>query len=238
MADSVKTSGPRKVYAAQFFARIGQRLVHIMSTRTPAGRLYEIDMRLRPSGNSGPLVTSIGRLQRYQREKAWTWEHQALVRARVIAGDQGLAEIFNSLRKEILCRVRDEEKLRIDIVDMREKMRQEKIMLDSDKFDLKQGHGGIVDIEFMVQYAVLRWANEHPQLTGKTGNIDLLDMLLSLGLISTGHHDALVTAYSTWMRCSYERTLAEKESTISLSEHAALRKQAAEVWDQLIKEST
>ncbi|MEA1888793.1 MAG: bifunctional [glutamate--ammonia ligase]-adenylyl-L-tyrosine phosphorylase/[glutamate--ammonia-ligase] adenylyltransferase, partial [Pseudomonadota bacterium] len=138
LADSVKTSGPGKIFSAQFFARIGQRLVHIMSTRTPAGRLYEIDMRLRPSGDSGPLVTSIGRLQRYQREKAWTWEHQALVRARIIAGDPELAQAINALREEILCRRRDEDKLRVDIVNMREKMRRAKNVLDSDIFDLKQ----------------------------------------------------------------------------------------------------
>ena len=108
LPDSDRTSGPRKVYIPQFFARIGQRLVHIISTRTPAGRLYEVDMRLRPSGDSGPLVTTISRMQNYQRKKAWTWEHQALVRARVIAGDQALAEEFNALRKEILTRPRDD----------------------------------------------------------------------------------------------------------------------------------
>ena len=233
-----KTSGPRPVYTSQFFARIGQRFMHAMTTRTNAGRLYEIDMRLRPNGSSGPLVATLNAFERYQQDKAWTWEHQALVRARFVAGDESVAQQFEQIRFEILTRKRDAQTLRTDVIKMRDKMRTAANITSDDTFHLKQGAGGIVDIEFMVQYAVLRWANEHPQLTGKTGNIDLLDMLLSLGLISTGHHDALVTAYSTWMRCSYERTLAEKESTISLSEHAALRKQAAEVWDQLIKEST
>jgi len=234
VADSVKTSGPRKVYAAQFFARIGQRLVHIMSTRTPAGRLYEIDMRLRPSGSSGPLVTSIGRLQRYQREKAWTWEHQALVRARVIAGDQGLAEIFSSLRKEILCRVRDEEKLRIDIVDMREKMRQAKIMLDSDKFDLKQGHGGIVDIEFMVQYMVLRWASEYPQLTTHTETMVLLDTLKDLELLEPETHRVLTCAFSSWLEKSYQLKLNERQAIIPAAAANTLSRQVTEIWNTLL----
>ncbi len=236
LADSVKTTGPRKVFAAQFFARIGQRLVHIMSTRTPAGRLYEIDMRLRPSGNSGPLVTGISRLQRYQREKAWTWEHQALVRARVIAGDPELAEIFTALRKEVLCHRRDEAKLRIDILDMREKMRQAKNTPVSDKFDLKQGHGGIVDIEFMVQYMVLRWACEYPQLTIHTETMALLDELRNLELLEPESYRVLAGAFSGWLEKSYQLKLNERPAIIQTQAANTLSRQVTEIWNTLFSE--
>jgi len=234
MADSVKTSGPRKVFAAQFFARIGQRLVHIMSTLTPAGRLYEVDMRLRPSGTSGPLVTSIGRLQRYHREEAWTWEHQALVRARAIAGDQGLAEIFYALRKEILCRYRDETKLRIDIVNMREKMRRAKNTSDGNKFDLKQGHGGIVDIEFMVQYMVLRWAHEYPQLTRHTETMALLDALKNLELLEPKTHRVLTGAFSGWLEKSYQLKLNERQAIIQTEAANTLSRQVTKIWSTML----
>ncbi|MFW2440697.1 MAG: bifunctional [glutamate--ammonia ligase]-adenylyl-L-tyrosine phosphorylase/[glutamate--ammonia-ligase] adenylyltransferase [Arenicellales bacterium] len=234
LADSVKTSGPRKIFAAQFFARIGQRLVHIMSTLTPAGRLYEIDMRLRPSGNSGPLVASLSQLQRYLREKAWTWEHQALVRARVIAGNQELAQAFDSLRKEILCLRRDEEKLRIDIVDMREKMRQAKNTGNSEKFDLKQGHGGIVDIEFMVQYMVLRWACGYPQLTEHTETMVLLDELKKLELLEPETHRVLSGTFSSWLEKSYQLKLNDRPAMIPAASAKKLSRQVTEIWHKLL----
>jgi glutamate-ammonia-ligase adenylyltransferase len=231
--NAVKTTGPRKIYIPQYFARIGQRLVHIISTRTPAGRLYEIDMRLRPSGDSGPLVTTIKRMQGYQREKAWTWEHQALVRARVIAGDKTLAEKFNTLRNEILTRSRNDENLRKDIVEMREKMRSAKISLHSGKFDLKQGRGGIVDIEFMVQYMVLRWAHEYPQLTTHTETQELLDELENLALLEHEQHRILSMAFSSWLEKSYQLKLNELDAVISDSAEKPLRHQVTEIWNKM-----
>jgi len=233
LPDSDRTSGPRKVYIPQFFARIGQRLVHIISTRTPAGRLYEVDMRLRPSGDSGPLVTTISRMQNYQRKKAWTWEHQALVRARVIAGDQALAEEFNALRKEILTRPRDDKKLRKDIVEMREKLRSAKKSSHSDEFDLKQGHGGIVDIEFMVQYMVLRWAHEYPQLTRHTESLELLDTLAGLELLDPNHHRILSGALSSWLEKSYQLKLNDHDAVIPDSDEKPLRQQVTEIWNNM-----
>ncbi|MEN8710635.1 MAG: bifunctional [glutamate--ammonia ligase]-adenylyl-L-tyrosine phosphorylase/[glutamate--ammonia-ligase] adenylyltransferase [Arenicellales bacterium] len=233
LPDSDRTSGPRKVYIPQFFARIGQRLVHIISTRTPAGRLYEVDMRLRPSGDSGPLVTTISHMQNYQRKKAWTWEHQALVRARVIAGDQALAEEFNVLRKEILTRPRDDKKLRKDIVEMREKLRSAKKYSHTDEFDLKQGHGGIVDIEFMVQYMVLRWAHEYPQLTRHTESLELLDTLAGLELLDPNHHRILSGALSSWLEKSYQLKLNDHDAVIPDSDEKPLRQQVTEIWNNM-----
>ena len=231
--DSEKTSGPRKVYIPQFFARIGQRLVHIISTRTAAGRLYEVDMRLRPSGDSGPLVTTISRMLAYQRGKAWTWEHQALVRARVIAGDPTLAQEFNQLRHEILTRPRDDNKLQKDIVDMREKLRSAKNFSRSDDFDLKQGRGGIVDIEFMVQYMVLRWAHQYPQLTTHTESLDLLDMLASLELLELEQHHILSGAFSNWLDKSYQLQLNDHNAVIPDGVDKPLRLQVTGIWNKM-----
>ena len=233
LPDSEMTTGPRKIYIPQFFARIGQRLVHIISTRTPAGRLYEVDMRLRPSGNSGPLVTTLNRMQSYQREKAWTWEHQALVRARVIAGDHALAREFNALRKEILCRPRDDKKLQKDIVEMREKLRSAKKTCHSDEFDLKQGLGGIVDIEFMVQYMVLRWAHEYPQLTTYTESLELLDALTAQELLNPNHHRILSGAFSNWLEKSYQLKLNDHDAVIPDNVDKPLRKRVTEIWNNI-----
>jgi glutamate-ammonia-ligase adenylyltransferase len=235
--ETTRTDGPRPIYSSQFFARIGQRFVHVMTTRTSAGRLYEVDMRLRPNGNSGPLVATLNAFERYQQNKAWTWEHQALVRARCVAGDADVAERFRLIRQDILTRRRDEESLRNDVISMRTKMRDAANLSSASGFNLKQGTGGIVDIEFMVQYSVLRWACEHPGLTEHTGTIALLDELQALNLLNSGDHGTLVLAYDTWMQCSHERTLAEKEPVIANDEHSALREEVAAIWDHLIMEN-
>jgi glutamate-ammonia-ligase adenylyltransferase len=194
-------------------------------------------MRLRPNGNSGPLVATLSAFERYQQNKAWTWEHQALIRARCVAGDEGVAEQFRRIRNDVLTRQRDPQALRQDVIDMREKMRTAANLATIDGFSLKQGVGGIVDIEFMVQYAVLRWACEYPVLTEHTGTVALLDELQRLDLFSSEQHDTLVTAYDTWMHCSHERTLAEKEPVISIDDHAALRAEVAGTWDHMIMEN-
>jgi glutamate-ammonia-ligase adenylyltransferase len=228
-----KTDGPRPIYSSQFFARIGQRFMHVMTTRTHAGQLYEIDMRLRPNGNSGPLVATLEAFKRYQHDKAWTWEHQALVRARFVAGNRKLAQKFARIRHAILTRQRDEHALLTEVQEMREKMRAAAGAPPDGSIDLKQGAGGIVDIEFMVQYMVLRWANSYPALTAETGTCALLDKLLELDRIDARQHGNLVTAYQTWMQCSYERTLAELEPVIPETEHADLRQQVVAEWQRL-----
>ncbi|HQQ62175.1 MAG TPA: bifunctional [glutamate--ammonia ligase]-adenylyl-L-tyrosine phosphorylase/[glutamate--ammonia-ligase] adenylyltransferase, partial [Pseudomonadales bacterium] len=152
-----KDSGQLPIENSTFFARLGQKIIHILNTRTINGILYEVDMRLRPSGNSGLLVASLQSFARYQQKDAWTWEHQALVRARVVAGCPQLAEKYEAVRADVLGRQRDVDKLGHDVVEMRNKMR----VLDKSNaghFDLKYGRGGIVDLEFMVQFAVLAWS--------------------------------------------------------------------------------
>src|SRR5690554_773005 len=141
------TDGRRPLDNAVFFTRLGQRIIHLLTAVTPAGALYEVDMRLRPSGNSGLLVTTLEAFADYQRREAWTWEHQALVRARVVAGDPALAERFAAVRREVLGEKRDLAALREEVVKMRHKMREHLASRPGDdQFDLKQDPGGMVDI--------------------------------------------------------------------------------------------
>jgi len=176
-SDSVSgmTSGARSISNDQFYLRLGQRMIHVMTTQTASGQLYEVDMRLRPDGSKGMLVRSLRSFSEYQARDAWTWEHQALVRARAVAGDPLLAERFARVRREILCMDREPAGLRDDVREMREKMRGTLDKTRGGRFDLKQGRGGIADIEFMVQYSVLRWASRHPDLAVWTDNVRLLE---------------------------------------------------------------
>jgi len=232
--ESARTSGPRRIYVAQYFTRLAQRFVHIMTTRTHAGQLYEVDSRLRPNGNSGPLVANLRAFERYQLEAAWTWEHQSLVRARVITGSPALARHFDTIRQAVICRQRDPLALRRDVLEMRSKMRESSDRGTTDLFDLKQGRGGIVDIEFMVQYMVLRWAHKHPSLAGTTTTIGLLDELARLALIDGVQHDVLVAAYETWLARSIRLRLDDQDALVPDAEHVELRERVGVVWNDLL----
>jgi len=176
------TNGQKSIANAVFFARLGQRMINLLSALTPAGELYEIDMRLRPSGRSGLMVTSMEAFDKYQRDNAWVWEHQALVRARAVAGGRGLRERFLQVRREILCRKRDRNGLKKEVRDMREKMWGELKLANKGDFNLKKSPGGITDIEFMVQYLVLKWAAKHPELCERFDNIRILESLAQAGV--------------------------------------------------------
>jgi len=228
----VNTDGAKSVAVDVFYARLAQRMIHLFATRTPSGILYEVDMRLRPNGNSGMLVSSMKAFESYQAERAWTWEHQALVRARVVAGDPRVAARFEAVRREILARRRDPAGLRDEVVRMREKMRASLDKSKGDRFDLKQGRGGIVDIEFMVQYAVLRWACDYPELLGWTDNIRLLETLSRQGLLSGDAADRLMDAYRA-LRAAYHRTALQDQAVLIgadqlLDEQRLVR----QVWEQ------
>ena len=205
-----------------------------MTTRTHAGQLYEVDSRLRPNGNSGPLVANLRAFERYQLEAAWTWEHQSLVRARVIAGSPALARHFDTIREAVICRQRDPLALRGDVLEMRSKMCESSDRGTTDLFDLKQGRGGIVDIEFMVQYMVLRWAHKHPSLAGTTTTIGLLDELARLALIDGVQHDVLVAAYETWLAQSIRLRLDDQDALVPDAEHVELRERVGVIWNDLL----
>jgi glutamate-ammonia-ligase adenylyltransferase len=230
------TSGPRVIDNSTFFARLGQRIIHILSTLTPSGAAYEIDMRLRPSGNSGMLVSSLAAFEKYQREDAWTWEHQALVRARVVAGDKKLGEAFDLARKSILEQQRCEQSLRTEVVKMREKMRKHLGQATKDgKFSLKQGVGGIVDIEFMVQFAVLAWSHNHPELTRWSDSIRILESLAQCGLLSEQKTSQLIDAYKRYRSAGHLLQLQNQLPEIASTEFLEYREIVTTQWQTLFE---
>jgi glutamate-ammonia-ligase adenylyltransferase len=230
-----RTDGPRPVDNAVFFTRLGQRIIHMLETFTPAGVLYEVDMRLRPSGNSGPLVSSLAAFADYQRAEAWTWEHQALLRARAVAGHDRLQACFDSLRREILGLKRDPDKLRGEVRDMRARMRRELGSRSRRGFHLKQDHGGIVDIEFMVQYLVLRWCREHPELARYTDTIRLLGSLAGAGLLEQADAEMLIGAYQRYRAINHRLTLAEASTLVDDETLVEERRRVAALWQRLME---
>ncbi len=235
MGTEQRTAGPKRVDNGVFFARLGQRIIHMLNTLMPSGVLYDVDMRLRPSGNSGLLVSSLEAFADYQRNEAWTWEHQALVRARVVAGDPVLAARFEKVRSEVLGRNRDTEELRIAVRDMRERMRVELAVRDTAHFDLKQDRGGIADIEFMVQYGVLAWASKHPHLLGYTDNIRLLDSFAQAGLMAAADSRLLADAYRAYRARLHRLTLQEESAVADASELQEYREGVAALWSKLME---
>ncbi|MBL8501356.1 MAG: bifunctional glutamine synthetase adenylyltransferase/deadenyltransferase, partial [Nitrosomonas sp.] len=192
--------------AAEIYTKLGQGINAWLTRHTSAGLLYETDLRLRPNGVSGLLVSSIEAFAQYQREQAWVWEHQALTRARFVAGDQPVGAAFEHTRKEILCKPRNLGELKQEILKMREKMldvHPNPTML----FDIKHDRGGIIDVEFIVQYLVLGYSSRYPQLTGNIGNIALLKLAGELGLISQGAADKVRSAYREFRRIQHRLRL-------------------------------
>ncbi|MCT2532808.1 bifunctional [glutamate--ammonia ligase]-adenylyl-L-tyrosine phosphorylase/[glutamate--ammonia-ligase] adenylyltransferase [SAR92 clade bacterium H231] len=231
-----QTDGPRSIDSSTFFMRLGQRIIHLLATSTASGMAYEIDMRLRPSGNSGMLVSSLAAFEKYQREDAWTWEHQALVRSRVVAGDTELAAAYELVRKNTLQQKRDTQLLSAEVREMREKMRKHlgKDAKDG-KFSLKQGSGGIVDIEFMVQFAVLAWSHDHPQLVRWSDTIRILESLAQCGLFSEQDALRLIDAYKRFRSAGHRAQLHNQLAEIALSEFVVEREHVAQQWRKLFK---
>ena len=180
--------------ASEVYARLAQRISSWFNTLTSAGLLYETDLQLRPDGNSGLLVSSVAAFREYQLQKAWVWEHQALTRARFVAGDASIGAAFEAIRIEVLTQVRETEKLKTEVINMREKMRAAQTFING-MFDIKHSVGGIIDVEFLVQYLVLIHANKYPQLTDNKGNIALLKRLGMLQIIDNDLAEKTTVAY-------------------------------------------
>ncbi|MGB4467355.1 MAG: bifunctional [glutamate--ammonia ligase]-adenylyl-L-tyrosine phosphorylase/[glutamate--ammonia-ligase] adenylyltransferase [Azovibrio sp.] len=189
--------------AQQNYTRLGQRINTWLSSHTPAGILFETDLRLRPNGEAGLLTTSLESFREYQLRQAWVWEHQALTRARYVAGDAAVGERFEAIRQEILCLPRALPKLREEVLAMRQKMLDNHASRDPEQFDLKQDPGGIIDVEFMVQYLILGHAHRYPQLTANLGNIALLKMAAELGLIPADLAEGARNAYREYRRLQH-----------------------------------
>ncbi|KZN59043.1 bifunctional [glutamate--ammonia ligase]-adenylyl-L-tyrosine phosphorylase/[glutamate--ammonia-ligase] adenylyltransferase [Pseudoalteromonas luteoviolacea] len=211
---SSKTMGDKSISSRQFYLKLAQRLMHLFNTRTPSGILYELDTRLRPEGNSGLLAINIESYYQYQQEQAWTWEHQALVRARMVVGESDLVKRFHWIRHDILCQQRDTEALKQDIVKMRAKMRTHLSKDSEQEFDLKQGGGGMTDIEFLTQYLVLAFSHDYPALTLYSDNIRILEQACAESVISEHQQSTLTQAYCQLRECYHLNSLNGKGKTI------------------------
>jgi len=232
------SDGNKSLDSITYYSRLGQRIIHFLSTVTPSGQLYEVDMRLRPSGNAGLLVSSLKAFADYQSKEAWTWEHQALVRARAICGDAALIERFNSLRADILTQQRDLPQLRRDVVQMREKMRANlgsKKTSGDEVFHIKQDAGGIVDIEFIVQYLVLAFSHQHPSLLDVTDNMRLLDALSATEVLEEDQARALQAAYLAYRQAAHHAALEKAGTRLDASPWAEHRQQVCQVWQTLFE---
>jgi [glutamine synthetase] adenylyltransferase / [glutamine synthetase]-adenylyl-L-tyrosine phosphorylase len=219
---------------AQFFARLGQRVVHILTAHTPAGVLYQPDMRLRPSGSSGILVSHIQGFKEYQMNKAWTWEHQAIIKARPISGDRQMAKRFEQIRNLVLTRPRIMSKLQKEVVDMRKRMRRELSNHEPEIFDLKQDTGGIVDIEFLVQYLVLLKSSEYNELTRWTDTVRLLETLNQAGIIEANIAHFLKVAYLTYRSTVHQLSLQEKPAKVPENKFRDLRENVKKIWNDFM----
>lgn len=262
-APSGYTDGDKPLDNKVFFARLGQKMIHILNTQTAMGQLYEVDMRLRPSGNSGLLVSSVKAYEDYLLNEAWTWEQQALVRARVLAGNIQMAQKFADIRHRVLSQKRDTAQLKIDVGSMRGKMidhlapgsakaTDKSVVSNKTKgqsgfaeglksqevaegqFHIKHSQGGIVDIEFMVQYAVLAWSYEHPELTEYTDNIRILEGLAKSGLITPETEQALKEAYILYRSHIHRLALQRQSSEIDGNAFLAEREQVIQTWQALM----
>lgn len=231
------TSGERSIDNLVFYTRLGQRMIHLLTSFTGAGRLYEVDMRLRPSGNSGLLVASLDAFCAYQESEAWVWEHQALCRARALAGDARLTQKFDDARQRILARPRDRTALKQDVIQMREKMRAHLDTSGAEKgFDLKQGAGGIIDIEFMVQYLVLAWSNEHPELMLYSDNIRQLEMAVKSGLMEASTVAKLVDAYTFYRATAHRQTLQKLGRLVPLETLEQNQNVITQYWESFVQQ--
>jgi len=229
-SDGQTKGGMQRIDNAQFYARLGQRVVHILTAHTRAGNLYEIDMRLRPSGSSGILVSQIEAFSEYQHKSAWTWEHQALIRARAICGDIHLIEHFNNVRKEVLLIPKDKKKLKSEVSDMRERMRKERLKPKPGTFDIKQDRGGIVDIEFLVQYLVLLNSNQYPELLKFSDNVRQIQSLTETKVIDEYTANLLRHAYLIFRAVAHKYSLQEKPAAVPEGKFFRLQEKIINIW--------
>ncbi|HEY0635001.1 MAG TPA: bifunctional [glutamate--ammonia ligase]-adenylyl-L-tyrosine phosphorylase/[glutamate--ammonia-ligase] adenylyltransferase, partial [Gammaproteobacteria bacterium] len=235
-SEGLSTNGAKPLENAIFYARLAQRIIHILTARTPSGVLYEVDTRLRPSGASGLLVSGVEAFRHYQESEAWTWEHQALVRARVVSGDPAIAGVFKEIRSTILSRHREPVTLRREVREMREKMRTHLAAAKEGEFDLKQGSGGIADIEFMVQYGVLAWSHDHPALLDWTDNIRLLEGFAAAGLMRREDAQLLSDAYRAFRARVHRLTLQDLPAVVDASLFSDYRQGVQRIWHALMEE--
>lgn len=231
------TDGRKPIDSRQFYLRLAQRILHLFSTRTPSGILYEIDMRLRPSGDAGLLVSSLAAYEQYQQQEAWTWEHQALVRARPIYGDDAVVAEFARIRRAVLAKDRDLPTLAKEVREMRQKMRDHLLKAGEGEFDLKQSPGGMVDIEFIAQYLVLAHACGEPDaLTRWSDNVRIFDECVMAGVLTLEQAEGLKQAYLEIRNLGHRLNLSEISRKVGDDQLRAERQRVSQVWQRLLGE--
>ncbi len=228
------TNGHKKISCAQFYGRLSQRLRSLLNTQMLSGMTYEIDMRLRPNGDSGLLATPLNSYENYLKKEAWTWEHQALVRGRFITGDADTQVTYEAIRQRILCLPRNELELKQEVYKMREKMRNTLDNSNQQTFNLKQGIGGIADIEFIVQFCILAYSEKHPDLMQFTDNINLLNTLAEQQLLNQEYVTTLKQAYCIFRDWGHKETLQGNKALIAQDQLVEIRKQVANIWQDLM----
>ncbi len=221
--------------AGEVYARFAQRINNWFNSLTSAGLLYETDLQLRPDGNSGLLVSSVTAFRDYQLQKAWVWEHQAITRARFVAGDASIGRAFDAVREEVMKQDRDVAKLKTEVISMREKMRSAQ-HLKNDVFDLKHSVGGIIDVEFLVQYLVLQHAAKHHELTANIGNIGLLKLMAQIGIVHVELADQVANAYREYRHVQHMLKLqGAAKISVPMQEMAAHAQVVTTLWNQVFE---
>lgn len=228
----VMTAGEREIDGRQFYLRLAQRIMHLFSTRTSSGILYEVDARLRPSGAAGMLVSTFDAFAEYQRDDAWTWEHQALVRARIVYGDAALAARFATIRRDILCRQRDPQQLRTEVREMREKMRAHLSNKHKGRWDIKADRGGITDIEFIAQYLVLCYAAGQPKLTRWSDNVRIFELMAQHSRMAEDEAQGLTAAYVTLRDALHHRALQSLPGHVEPDAYSQQKQQVDSSWQR------
>lgn len=228
-----ETDAAKPVDNQVFFIRFAQRAIHLLTMHSAAGRLYEVDVRLRPSGKGGMLITRIGAFAEYQEKEAWTWEHQALLHARSVAGDSGLREDFERVRVDVLQRCVRRDTLRTEVREMRERMRRElsRAKPGSGQFDIKQDAGGTADIEFLAQYWALLHAKTHPPVVMFSDTIRQLESVASADLVPQATVDVLTQAYRTYRERSHHLSLEGSEPVIPGGDFRETRVAVTSIWN-------
>lgn len=224
------TNGDKVIDGRQFYLRLVQRIIHLFNVRTSFGILYDVDVRLRPQGDAGLLACSLDSFHDYQTNEAWTWEHQALVRARCVYGDGELIKRFNQIRRQVLCQVRDEHKLKQEVREMREKMRVHLGTAQGEQFNLKIDEGGIGDIEFLSQFLVLNYAHTQPNMTTWSDNVRILELAANYHIIGSEEAKGLTDAYICMRNEIHRLSLQQQSSQVAPSQFSEQRKRVNQSW--------
>lgn len=226
--------GQRAIEQGTFFMRMGQKIISVLTSMMPAGQLYEVDTRLRPNGDSGLMVTTLTHFEQYQQDKAWNWEHQALIRARCVVGGDNTRANFESFRIAFLSQAREPEKIKHEVADMRQKMRTALDKSTDYEFDIKHAQGGIVDIEFIVQYLVLAYAHLQPGLVKWTDNMRILDELKHTGLLTDKAIENLQNHYRTYRGLYHRLALQNQKALVDIKSVQHSRHDVTEIWKGLM----